>query len=153
MQAYKDLLPVQPIYDPLPYFKKDYFNQKETTSRKPKVFKTNSEKNSFDGYPIGSKHILNLETTTPDENLISKENQKFLNQTAERVLNKKTFWPVTSSRSMHKDEDVFIARANNPFGHSTKLKMTYVLISLNIYFVDLAFVIFFKFSLYASLGI
>lgn len=29
-------------------------------------------------------------------------------------------WPVTSSRASHKDEDVFIARANNPFGHSTK---------------------------------
>lgn len=147
MQAYKDLLPVQPIYDPLPYFKKDYFKQKETTSRKPKVFKTtSSEKNSFDGYPIGSKHILNLEITTTEENLISKENQKFINQTAERILNKKTFWPVTSSRSMHKDEDVFIARANNPFGHSTKLKMTYVLISLNIFFffmfVDLALLFF-----------
>lgn len=129
MQAYKDLLPVQPIYDPLPYFKKDYFKQEEPTSRKPKIIKTSSEKNSFDGYPIGNKQTLNLETTTSDQNLISKENLKFLNQTAERVLNKKnrkTFWPVTSSRGMHKDEDVFIARANNPFGHSTKLKMTYV---------------------------
>lgn len=129
MQAYKDLLPVQPIYDPLPYFKKDYFSKKETTTRKPKVIKSSSEKNSFDGYPIGSKHILNMETTS-EQNSISKDNQKFLNQTAERILNRKTFWPVTSSRSQHKDEDVFIARANNPFGHSTKLKMTYVFISL-----------------------
>lgn len=31
-------------------------------------------------------------------------------------------WPITSSRDAHKDEDVFIARANNPFGHSTKWK-------------------------------
>lgn len=132
MQAYKDLLPETPIYDPLPYFKKDYSNQKENTSRKPKIIKSSSEKNKY-GYPNGNKHMLNAETTT-EENLISKENLKFLNQTAERILNKKSFWPVTSSRSMHKDEDVFIARANNPFGHSTKLKMTYVFISLNILF-------------------
>lgn len=138
MQAYKDLLPVQPIYDPLPFFKKDYFNKKETTSRKPKVIKSSSEKNTFDGYPIGSKHIQNLDTkTTTEQNLISKENQNFLNQTAERILNRKTFWPVTSSRSQHKDEDVFIARANNPFGHSTKLKMTYVFISLLFFFLCL----------------
>lgn len=32
-------------------------------------------------------------------------------------------WPVTSSRSAHLDEDVFIGRANNPFGHSTKWKL------------------------------
>lgn len=33
-----------------------------------------------------------------------------------------TKWPMTSSRSLHRDSDVFIARANNPFGHSTKWK-------------------------------
>lgn len=31
-------------------------------------------------------------------------------------------WPITSSRDAHKDEDVYVARANNPFGHSTKWK-------------------------------
>lgn len=36
--------------------------------------------------------------------------------------NKKPYWPVTSNRSSHGDNDVFIARANNPFGHSTKWK-------------------------------
>lgn len=130
LDAYKALLPEQPIYDPLPYFKKDYFNQKGgTTTRKPKFIKSTSDKNEY-GYPIGNKYSLNTETTS-EQNLIDKENQKFLNQTAERILNKKkTFWPVTSSRSLHKDEDVFIARANNPFGHSTKLKMTYVFIIL-----------------------
>lgn len=29
-------------------------------------------------------------------------------------------WQITNSRSMHRDADVFVARANNPFGHSTK---------------------------------
>ncbi|KAL1395281.1 hypothetical protein pipiens_011370 [Culex pipiens pipiens] len=45
----------------------------------------------------------------------------------EEVLNRtKTFkgkpprWPITNPRDAHRDEDVFIARANNPFGHSTK---------------------------------
>lgn len=32
---------------------------------------------------------------------------------------------VTSSRSKHRDADVFVARANNPFGHSTKWKLRY----------------------------
>lgn len=34
-------------------------------------------------------------------------------------------WFVTSSRSKHRDGDVFVARANNPFGHSTKWKLRY----------------------------
>lgn len=34
-------------------------------------------------------------------------------------------WIVTSSRSKHRDGDVFVARANNPFGHSTKWKLRY----------------------------
>lgn len=34
-------------------------------------------------------------------------------------------WPVTSSRAAHTDEDVFIGRANNPFGHSTKWTMRF----------------------------
>lgn len=29
-------------------------------------------------------------------------------------------WHLTTSRSSHRDSDVFVARANNPFGHSTK---------------------------------
>lgn len=32
----------------------------------------------------------------------------------------KSKWQITSSRSSHHDSDVFVARANNPFGHSTK---------------------------------
>lgn len=31
-------------------------------------------------------------------------------------------WPLTSSRSAHRDGDVFIGRANDPFGHSTRWK-------------------------------
>lgn len=39
------------------------------------------------------------------------------------ALNSKTKWPVTNSRSKHRDDFVFVARANNPFGHSTKWKI------------------------------
>lgn len=39
------------------------------------------------------------------------------------ALNSKTKWPVTNSRSKHRDDFVFVARANNPFGHSTKWKL------------------------------
>lgn len=42
------------------------------------------------------------------------------NSNTEGKRNVKPIWPVTSSRESHRDEDVFIARANNPFGHSTK---------------------------------
>uniref|UniRef100_A0A182NFX8 Bromo domain-containing protein n=1 Tax=Anopheles dirus TaxID=7168 RepID=A0A182NFX8_9DIPT len=34
--------------------------------------------------------------------------------------NARVKWPITNSRDAHRDDDVFIARANNPFGHSTK---------------------------------
>lgn len=39
------------------------------------------------------------------------------------ALNSKTKFPVTNSRSKHHDDFVFVARANNPFGHSTKWKL------------------------------
>lgn len=36
-------------------------------------------------------------------------------------------WPLTSSRSAHRDSDVFIGRANDPFGHSTRWNWKWVL--------------------------
>lgn len=38
-------------------------------------------------------------------------------------IGSKSKWIVTSSRSKHRDDDVFVGRANNPFGHSTKWKL------------------------------
>lgn len=32
-------------------------------------------------------------------------------------------FPVTNSRWLHQDDDIFVARSNNPFGHSTKWKL------------------------------
>lgn len=52
-------------------------------------------------------------------NILEEENGKMWNLTGDQ----KTFtpkWPVTSMRGDHHDDDIFIARANNPFGHSTK---------------------------------
>lgn len=51
--------------------------------------------------------------------LLKKENPR-LAEIAETLSVIKPKWPITSSRAEHKDDDVFIARANNPFGHSTK---------------------------------
>ncbi|KAJ6637929.1 Group 10 secretory phospholipase A2 [Pseudolycoriella hygida] len=51
--------------------------------------------------------------------LLKKENPRIA-EIAETLSIIKPKWPITSSRADHKDDDVFIARANNPFGHSTK---------------------------------
>lgn len=47
-------------------------------------------------------------------------NGSILTLDSNSMQNNKPKWPITSSRESHRDEDVFIARANNPFGHSTK---------------------------------
>lgn len=44
----------------------------------------------------------------------------------ENISSLKSKWIVTSSRFDHRDEDVFVGRANAPFGHSTKWKIRYV---------------------------
>lgn len=53
--------------------------------------------------------------------ILLKEEQVLLNKTG-RVPNSKPRWPITTTRDQHGDNDVFLARANNPFGHSTKWK-------------------------------
>ncbi len=49
------------------------------------------------------------------------EEEQLLNKTG-RKLNSQPRWPITSIREAHGDNDVYLARANNPFGHSTKWK-------------------------------
>lgn len=56
--------------------------------------------------------------------LLKKENPR-LAEIAETLSEIKPKWPITSSRADHRDDDVFIARANNPFGHSTKWMWRY----------------------------
>lgn len=53
--------------------------------------------------------------------LLLHEEQVLLNKTG-RIVGNKPRWPITSSRDSHNDADVYLARANNPFGHSTKWK-------------------------------
>lgn len=58
---------------------------------------------------------------------LSSQLSSFLLENEKSLLNKTgriptVRWPVTTSRDQHNDNDVFIARANNPFGHSTKWK-------------------------------
>lgn len=65
--------------------------------------------------------------------LLKKENPR-LAEIAETLSVIKPKWPITSSRSEHKDDDVFIARANNPFGHSTKWLWRYY--NQELYLVD-----------------
>lgn len=52
---------------------------------------------------------------------VMKEEQIMLNKTG-HVVSLQPRWPITSFRGEHLDNDVYLARANNPFGHSTKWK-------------------------------
>ncbi|XP_053691387.1 uncharacterized protein LOC128739910 [Sabethes cyaneus] len=52
-------------------------------------------------------------------NEIEQKLEDILNRTR-TIQGKAPRWPITNSRDAHRDRDVFIARANNPFGHSTK---------------------------------
>lgn len=59
------------------------------------------------------------------QELLRLEKMKFENISQTIGLNPK--WIVTSSRSKHRDADIFVGRANNPFGHSTKWKLRYMM--------------------------
>lgn len=60
--------------------------------------------------------------------ILLKDEQVLLNKTG-RAPNQKPRWPITTTRDKHGDNDVFLARANNPFGHSTKWKYKWVIAS------------------------
>lgn len=56
--------------------------------------------------------------------LLKLEREKLRNLTHGIVGKQKTKkWPITSSRSAHRNKDIFIGRANNPFGYSTKWEL------------------------------
>lgn len=50
------------------------------------------------------------------------EDEKVLLNKTGRLPNNRPRWPITTTRDKHGDNDVFLARSNNPFGHSTKWK-------------------------------
>lgn len=53
--------------------------------------------------------------------IVMKDEQIMLNKTG-HVVSAQPRWPITLLRDDHLDNDVYLARANNPFGHSTKWK-------------------------------
>lgn len=71
------------------------------------------------------KETWDVKFEVPNEirNVLKQERDKLENITHTLSFgSKQSKWPVTKSRAAHKDSDVFIARVNNPFGHSTKWK-------------------------------
>lgn len=74
--------------------------------------------------PANSHDTWEIDMHIPDglNALLKQENSRFRNITG-KLGKIKPKWPVTSIRAAHKDADVFIGRANNPFGHSTKWKL------------------------------
>lgn len=53
--------------------------------------------------------------------ILLEDEQILLNKTGQKP-NMRPRFPITTTREKHGDNDIFIARANNPFGHSTKWK-------------------------------
>ncbi|XP_070503915.1 uncharacterized protein [Chironomus tepperi] len=67
-----------------------------------------------------NESALEMEEYVDQITTILLENEKILRNKTGRIPNVR--WPVTTSRDQHRDDDIFIGRANNPFGHSTKWK-------------------------------
>lgn len=105
------------------------------TSTTPKVTDLFSP---ADGYLNAGEYIHNQKPRfdykmyLPDglRDLLQSERDKLRNISLTIGYNYKAhrMWPVTSSRSAHHDEDVYIGRANNPFGHSTRWSSQWVYI-------------------------
>lgn len=101
------------LFAPAPSYLPSVKKPKPNSHRKP--FKLDNPEGSWDVKFNISKELLDL---------LTFEKIKLENFT--NTLGSKSKWVVTSSRLNHRDEDVFVARANNPFGHSTKWKLRLV---------------------------
>lgn len=79
--------------------------------------------NSGEFYP---DHKWDVKMEIPDglRDLLKAEREKLRNISFSIGfdLRDHKIWPITRSRAAHRDSDVFIGRANNPFGHSTRWK-------------------------------
>ncbi|XP_058453997.1 uncharacterized protein LOC131432003 [Malaya genurostris] len=87
---------------------------KEPTVTKSVITISSSNNTSSSTVPQRHKNPALLLTQDIEQKL-----EDILNRTRTST-GKAPRWPVTNSRDAHRDEDVFIARANDPFGHSTK---------------------------------
>ncbi|KAG4075541.1 hypothetical protein HA402_003366 [Bradysia odoriphaga] len=144
---YRQTKPIEGSTYPTVFTKGPQQKKKHSTRHRRPKSKNNSVQDTYFEHTIkhpadqhnsvtGSNH---LETATPPPtppaninsweidmqipsvltDLLKKENPR-LAEITETLSTIKPKWPITSSRAEHKDDDVYIARANNPFGHSTK---------------------------------
>jgi hypothetical protein len=84
---------------------------------------TKSQMKSQKQRVTSNESALKMEEYADQVATILLEKEKILLNKTRRTPNIR--WPITTPRDEHKDNDVFIARANNPFGHSTKWKFRY----------------------------
>ncbi|KAL9698709.1 hypothetical protein quinque_002150 [Culex quinquefasciatus] len=117
------LINIQASFDPLKFIKTPALNKIPAST-------TSTSTSSSSGFISAKKNNVTAiaASSVPQR---SKNPSLLLSyrveEKLEEVLNRtKTFkgkpprWPITNPRDEHRDNDVFIARANNPFGHSTK---------------------------------
>ncbi|XP_058821537.1 uncharacterized protein LOC131683516 [Topomyia yanbarensis] len=98
---------IQASFDPVKFLK---------TPAPTKSVETSSTSNIVNSSAVPQRHKNSALLLT---NEIEQKLEDILNRT-KNIKGRVPRWPVTNSRDAHRDEDVFIARANNPFGHSTK---------------------------------
>lgn len=104
------LIPIYHNFDPLAFLK---FPSSSTSLQKPNYYR-----------PPQTSQESEIEMEEISDQLsaiLLKDEQVLLNKTG-KLPNQKPRWPITTTRDQHGDNDVFLARANNPFGHSTKWK-------------------------------
>lgn len=134
-------VPELPIYDSKdrPLFGNSYsyvrhYKQSHYTTSAPRTTPHTvtlfSPANSYLNPSAESDHTekdqWDIKMNVPDElrDLLKSERARLRNITQAIGIenNAHKSWPITSSRAAHRDADVFIGRANNPFGHSTRWK-------------------------------
>lgn len=113
----------QPTQNPVKFFTPSSPAKKPSHHSHRKPFK-------LDGSDIGTWDIkFNISQELRD--LLMLERIKL--QNISQAIGTKSKWVVTSSRLNHikNQNDVFVARANNPFGHSTRWKLRYAIMFEN----------------------
>lgn len=109
---------------PIDWFKPATNSYSTTASSSSTIKQPYSHRKPFklDGSDIGWDVKFNVSDELRELLRLEKIKLENISQTIGQTNPK---WFVTSSRSKHRDGDVFVGRANNPFGHSTKWKLRY----------------------------
>lgn len=88
--------------------------------KEPRYRNQTAEQEDYHAVPIDS-HELTVQLPQELRQLIKDERvREERRQQGDDSNSVDLQWPITSSRKDHRDGDIFIGRANNPFGHSTK---------------------------------